>query len=146
MLKETRPNRVLWCQSLGFLAIIAVCLLDEWVGLSALILDGNAFISDFRESALKMLLVLSVWLLVSGATRRVIARMDYLESFVRVCSWCRRVRYKDRWVRFEVFFKEGFDTPTTHGICDECLKKAQADTESTTAAISATPAPGEVPG
>jgi hypothetical protein len=41
---------------------------------------------------------------------------------MRVCSWCRRINYKGEWVALEQFMKEGFDTPTTHGICPECLE------------------------
>jgi len=53
MFKEARPSKVLLYQSVGFLAIIALCMLDELIGLSSLLLGNQPYISDFRQSILK---------------------------------------------------------------------------------------------
>ena len=126
MEKEVRPTNVLLYQSAGFLAVIAVCWVDELVGLTQLIMGNVPYIAHFRESTLKMLLILCVWLLVAGATRRVLAHLRYLESFMKVCAWCRRIEYKGRWMRLEEFLEQGFDTPTSHGICAHCLEQRKA--------------------
>jgi hypothetical protein len=76
-----------------------------------------------------MLLVLTVWFLVSNSTRRIMERVRYLEKFMRVCSWCRRINYQGEWMPLEKFMRQGFDTPTTHGICHECLERQQAAAE-----------------
>jgi len=129
MNKEQRPAKVLVYQSVGFLVIIAVCLLDELAGLSSLIFGNQSYIFHFRETILKMLLILGVWLLVAGSTRRLLSHMRYLEGFFKVCSWCRRVEHKGRWMPVEEFFRQGFDTPTSHGICQTCLAKEKAALE-----------------
>jgi len=49
-----------------------------------------------------------------------------LEKFMRVCAWCRRIHFKGEWMPLEEFMRQGFDTPTTHGICTECLRQQQA--------------------
>jgi hypothetical protein len=76
----------------------------------------------FRRTTLDVLIVLAVWFLVSASTHRILERVRYLEQFMRVCAWCRRIDYKGEWMRLEDFMEQGFDTPTTHGICPECLK------------------------
>jgi len=119
-------SRVLRVQSLGFLVIIAVSLLNEFLDLRSLILENHPYISEFGGSALEMLIVLVVWLLVVGATRRVLQRVHYLEGFPRVCAWCHHICFKSRWVRFEEFLNREFDTPTTHGICPSCAQKQKA--------------------
>jgi hypothetical protein len=129
MLKVARPSKVLIYQSIGFLAIIGVCLLDELVGISALLFSNQTYISNFRQSILKVLLIFGVWLLVAGSTRRVLQHMRYLEAFMKVCAWCRRLEHKGHWMPIEEFFERGFDTPTSHGICQECLAKAKASIE-----------------
>jgi len=126
MFKEARPSKVLLYQSIGFLAIIGLCMLDELIGLSSLILGNQLFITDFRQSVLKVLLIFGVWLLVAGSTRRVLAQLKYLEEFMKVCAWCRRIEYQGRWMPLEEFFQQGFDTPTSHGICKECLDKTKS--------------------
>ena len=127
MNKRTRPlSKILICQSLGFLAIITLNWLDELLALPSLIFGNDSVIAAFRESSLKMVLVLGVWLLVAGSTRRIIARLDYLEGFMRICAWCHHIDFKGDWISLEDFLQRGFDTPTTHGICPNCLARQKA--------------------
>lgn len=123
MKKNSHLERIVFYQHFGFLAIIAICFLDELLKLPSLIFSDHPFAFVFRRSTLDMLLVLAVWLLVSRSTRRVLERIRYLEGFLRVCSWCRRINYHGDWMRLEDFMQQGFDTPTTHGICPECLQR-----------------------
>jgi hypothetical protein len=128
MEKKAHP-KVLLYQSAGFLAIIALSWIDEWLGLSTLIFGERPWFREFRQSALSMLLILAVWLLVATSTRRLLQRVQHLENFMRVCAWCRRIEYKNEWISFEKFLEQGFDTPTTHGICEGCLEQEKAALE-----------------
>lgn len=126
-MEKTSPiSKVMLYQSVGFIAIIALIFLDELLALPSLIFGENSLISDFRETSLKMLLILTVWFVVAGSTRRILARVRYLERFMRICAWCHHIDFKGQWVSLEDFLQRGFDTPTTHGICPICLAKQQA--------------------
>jgi hypothetical protein len=129
MEENMRFGKVLLCQSVGFIAIILLSWVDEVVGLRSLILGGHPYISDFRESTLEMLFVLAIWLIVVGTTRRLLTRVNHLEKFLRVCSWCRRIGNDGRWVQLEEFVSIKFDTLTSHGMCEDCLKKQEAALE-----------------
>jgi hypothetical protein len=130
MEKRVQPDRILISQSVGFLAIIAVCLFDDWAGLSALVFQDQAGIVNFREFALKMLVILCVWLIVGGSTRRILVESRHLAAFMRVCAWCRRIEHQGQWMPLEKFLRLGCERRTTHGICSECLQKARANLES----------------
>ena len=125
MKKNSQLTRIVLYQNLGFLGIMAICYLDELLKLPSLIFSDHPFAFVYRRSTLDMLLVLAVWFLVSASTRRILDRIRYLEKFMRVCSWCRRIDYNGEWMRLEEFMHQGFDTPTTHGICQECLRQQQ---------------------
>lgn len=112
-------------QNIGFLAIIVLCFLDDLLQLPVLIFSDHPFAFVFRRSTLDMLLVLAVWFVVSRSTRRILARVQYLERFMRVCAWCRRIYFKGEWMPLEEFMRQSFDTPTTHGICKDCLARQQ---------------------
>jgi hypothetical protein len=120
-----RLTRIVTYQNLGFLAVIVLCYLDELFKLPSLIFSNHPFAFMYRRSTLEMLLFLAVWLLVNSSTRRLLQRVRHLEDFMRVCAWCRRIDYKGEWVKLEKFMREGFDTPTTHGICPECMQRQQ---------------------
>ncbi len=123
MEKKSRLTKIVLYQNVGFLAIIVLCYLDELLKLPSLIFSNHPFEFVYRRSTLEMLLFLAVWLLVSGSTHRLLKRVRQLEDFMRVCAWCRRIDYKGEWMRLEDFMEQGFDTPTTHGICPECLQR-----------------------
>jgi len=126
MKKNSQLTKIILYQNLGFLGIILLCFLDELLKLPSLIFSDHPFAFVNRRSTLEMLLVLGVWFLVSTSTRRILERIRYLEKFMRVCAWCRRINYQDEWMPLEQFMRQGFDTPTTHGICTDCFNKQQA--------------------
>ncbi len=129
MKKNSHLTKIVLYQNLGFLATMILCFLDDLLKLPALIFSDHPFAFVHRRSTLEFLLVLGVWFLVSMSTRRILERVRYLEKFMRVCAWCRRINYRDEWMRLEEFMQQGFDTPTTHGICAECLQKQQEAVE-----------------
>jgi len=126
MEKGTKLAKVFLYQNLGFLVVIALGFLDEMTRLSSLVFGDAAQTWEFRRSTLGMLLVLSVWFLVSMSTRRILNRLQYLENFMRVCAWCHHIDFKSQWITMEEFMRQGFDTPTTHGICPTCLAQQKA--------------------
>lgn len=123
MQANSQLTRIIIYQNLGFLCIMVIGYLDEVIKLPSLIFSDHPFAFVFRRTTLDMLMVLAVWFLVSVSTRRILERIRYLEKFMRVCAWCRRIDYKGEWMRLEDFMEQGFDTPTTHGICPECLQR-----------------------
>ena len=124
MNKARRLSKILLYQGLGFLAIVMLCWTDVLLDLPGLIFkDHPGFSLPIWSCLLQTLLVLTVWFLVSSSTRRVWRRLEHLEGFMQVCSWCRQIDYKGRWMPFEEFLKQSFDTPTTHGICQRCMQE-----------------------
>ena len=126
MKKNSPLTRIVVFQNLGFLVILLICYLDDLLKLPALVFSGHPFAFLFRRTTLEFLLVLAVWFLVSNSTRRILEHVQYLEKFMRVCAWCRRIHFQGEWMPLEKFMRQGFDTPTTHGICTECLQKQPA--------------------
>ena len=126
---KSKLAKVFLYQNIGFLVIIILGFLDELIRLSSLLFNGQPFVWEFRRSTLGMLLVLAVWFVVSTSTRRILDRIRYLEKFMRVCAWCHHIDHKGRWMPMEEFLRQGFDTPTTHGICPKCLAEQRAALE-----------------
>jgi hypothetical protein len=126
MKKNSQLTKIIVYQNLGFLGIMVLGFLDDLIKLPSLIFSGHSFDFLYQRTTLEMLLIFAVWFLVSNSTRRIMERLQYLEKFMRVCSWCRRINYQDRWMPLEEFMRQSFDTPTTHGICKDCLERQQA--------------------
>lgn len=98
---------LLWIEGAGFLTLAIMAWFDE-------------FHSGWQESALESGAVLAVWAIVHFFTWRLIARLHYLEGFLRVCAWCKKVDYESKWMPIEEFLGQRFQTEATHGICPAC--------------------------
>jgi hypothetical protein len=121
-------NRVLWYESFGFGLILILCWINKIVDLPHLLVGGDLHASKWRDSTMETVLILLIWAFVHSLTRRLVARLHYLEGMLRVCAWCRKVGHGDRWMRLEEYFAEDFQIGTTHGVCPECLKALEEDT------------------
>src|SRR5579859_8191786 len=121
-------SKVLWYECFGFGLILLLSWLNKVVDLPSLLVGGSAHASKLRDSAIETVLILLIWAFVHSLTRRLVARLHYLEGMLRVCAWCRKVGHGDRWVRLEQYFAEDFQIGTTHGVCPDCLVKLEEDT------------------
>jgi hypothetical protein len=128
MYVQKSGSRVLWYECFGFGLILLLCWLNKLVDLPYLLVGGEAHASKWRDSAMETVLVLLIWAFVHSLTRRLVARLHYLEGMLRVCAWCRKVGHGERWMRLEDYFAEDFKIGTTHGVCPECLQRLEEDT------------------
>jgi hypothetical protein len=116
------PAKIYGIEAIGFSAIIALSWADELIGLPGVIWGGPAS-SNWREAALETFVTLLVWLSVHIVTRKLMTRLRYLEEFLIVCAWCRKIGHKNEWIPIEEYFARHLDTKTSHGICPECARK-----------------------
>ena len=122
MPRSQKTRRILWYQAAGFLTIIALSWLDELLSLPSVLFGGMAH-SNWRESAMETVVIMLVWIPSFVLTRRLLARLFYLENFLRICAWCRKIGHQDQWLPIEEYFSRGFAIETSHSICPECARE-----------------------
>ena len=118
-------RRLELAEVLGFGVIVAVIWLDELFDLPHRLLGAPVSPTRLEEAALESLGVVLLAIAVLVFTRRLIRRVVYLESYITLCAWCRRVRRDDQWLSIEAFFAQ-HQARTSHGICPACEAKARA--------------------
>ena len=72
---------------------------------------------------IRTVVIVLIWIWVHLATRQLLKRLHYLEEFLRVCSWCRKVSSGHEWIDMERYLNSKFATKTSHGMCPDCLRK-----------------------
>ena len=123
-----RPSLIVVYEVIGFLAIIALSWFNEMFGLPRLIFGSEHQGGWWHESLLETSIILVVAIPVVMATRRLVRQLHYLEDFLRLCAWCRKLHLEGEWVPVEEFLQRKFDARTSHSICPACkaeLRKAQ---------------------
>lgn len=115
-------GRLTRIEAIGFGSVIALVWLDEVLDLPHVLFGDPVSPTRFMEAAWEsgVLLVLATVVLV--VTRRLVAQVAYLESYVVLCAWCRRVRSDEEWLGFEAYLS-AHRTDTSHGMCPDCEAK-----------------------
>ena len=113
---------ILWIEAIGFISIITLSWLDEMIGLPRLLFGAPPPV-NWHEAVIETVIVLLAWLSVHTLTKRLLERLHYLEEFLRVCAWCRKIAHDDEWLPIEEYFSREFATKTSHGLCPDCAKK-----------------------
>lgn len=125
MSAQTHVSRILWYEAIAFLAIIVLSWVNELSDLPYLV-GGLPYVPNWRESALETLIVLLVAVPVMILTKRLVSRLYYLQGFLRVCAWCRKLEHESEWIPLEEFFERKFKTETSHGMCQACFDAEKA--------------------
>jgi hypothetical protein len=127
--KEPPPRQVvywqkalLW-QSLGFLIVLVLTWSDAIFDLAHVILGLPHREFDINRTAITTVVILFLWILSGYKIYLVVSRLSYLESFLHVCAWCRKIEYNDRWLSLEAHFTQKTGGKVSHGICPECSEK-----------------------
>ena len=117
---KTIARTVLWFEIGAFSLLIAISWVDELLGMPAR-LFGGPHLPNIPEAVLETIVILLVAIPIVMRTRRVVARLFYLEGFLKVCAWCQKVEQEGHWVPIAEFFQQRFDARTSHGICPDCF-------------------------
>ena len=85
-----QASQILTVEIIGFLVIIALSWANELYGLPSLIFGGGHRV-NWPESLLETAIIALVAIPVLVLTRRLVLRLHYLEGFMGVCGWCRKL-------------------------------------------------------
>jgi hypothetical protein len=117
-------RRVAQLVTVAFAGIIFVSWVNEIYDLPYLLHLGEASAPNYFESAIETLWALFVLFLVLVSTRALLKKIRYLEGFLPVCSFCKKIRVEDQtWVSIEAYLRERSDVKMTHSLCPPCAKK-----------------------
>jgi hypothetical protein len=121
---KTYISRILWYQGIGFLILLIFPWIVEISDLPVNFGIGNISF-NWHECLLENIIVVAVAIPVMLLTRQLLSRLYYLEGFLRVCAWCKKLENIDEWIPIEDYLKQKFKTESSHGICPECYKEAK---------------------
>ena len=121
MQKQRRYEKlILLLELIGFGGVLFLIWLDEYLDIPFRYLGALKTPPRPQEFWFEACAVLFLGIAVVAATLWVFRRLRFLEDFIRVCAWCRKVEVAQQWVSFEDYMKLQHDVKSTHGICPEC--------------------------
>lgn len=122
MSKTLLTRAILLYEALGFALVIGVIWADETLDLAYYLLGVRGTLR-WQEALLESGLVFLLGLLTLSLTYRDLARIRYLEGFLSVCSYCKRIRVGERWVPIEQYVADHSAAFFSHGLCPDCMRR-----------------------
>ena len=83
---------------------------------------ASATPANYSESILESTLILLLALTIIFLTHTILQRLKFLEGLLPICSFCKKIRSKDRWIPIEQYISSHSKADFTHGLCPECLE------------------------
>jgi len=120
-------RRLLQLQMISFCGIILAIWAGEVYDFPHLIFGTPPREMNLYAPAISTAWVLFVLALALAAIRSLIKRVRYLEGFLRVCSFCKKINIgvegEEKWVSFEQYFHTHSEARMTHSLCAPCAKE-----------------------
>ena len=121
-------RRMVLYEAMGIAIIIVLRWADEVFDLPHLFLGAPPTPVNWQEAALESGLVALVGIFIIALTRRFLAEIRYLEGFLVLCAFCKKVKVdEDRWIPLEEFVTEHAEVRFSHSYCPACLRQHYGD-------------------
>jgi hypothetical protein len=113
---------LLW-HGLGFTVLVVLTWFDALFDLTHYLLGEEPRTRNIGEVAIKTAVIVVLWIGSGYKLYRIVSRLSYLENFLHVCSWCRKIQHQDMWLSLEEHFQRRTGGEVSHGICPDCAER-----------------------
>ena len=96
---------------------------DELFDLPNLLFGAPPKPSNIIEAMYESTVFLVLGTLVILFTRRALRRLQYLEGFLPVCSFCKQIRVGSEWIPVEQYISQRSEVVFSHSFCPSCTLK-----------------------
>ncbi len=121
MTKRKMSKKIILYELLGFGVIILFLWLDEILDLPHFLFGAKATPINLIESIFETSIILGLCIVIIICTFKMLEKIKYLEGFLPVCLFCKRILVKDEWVEIEDYIKEHSEAECTESLCPDCL-------------------------
>jgi hypothetical protein len=134
-------KRALFWHGAGFIIIVALLWTDEIFNLKFHLFGGEPEEINFLRVTATSGVLIVLWMFSAYKIYQVVSRLTYLESFLRICSWCHKLQADKEWLAVEYYFAQETGRKMSHGICPACAAKFAANLGRTLDPVGVEPAP-----
>ncbi|MCE5249877.1 hypothetical protein LLG96_06615 [bacterium] len=123
MHKRKFENRIVLCEIIGFTIAVFMLFADEVFDLPHYLLGAPATPINWVESFMESGFVIVLAIITISNSCCNLNKIKYLEGFLPVCSFCKKIKTGDTWIPIEEYISKNSNAVFSHGFCPECAKK-----------------------
>ena len=80
----------------------------------------------YKATRIESVAVMFLGLLVVITSGILLERIRYLQGFLPVCRWCRKIKVGDQWMSITTYLEDYTEEAASFGLCPSCAEKRQA--------------------
>ena len=120
MKHNLKKNPIIIVECSIFMLVLLIIWMDEFVDIPHHVFHASPAPYRIEEYLFETFSIVLLAIFVIITTYYFEKRIHQLESFLRVCAWCRKVFVNDKWIDLEEYLSTEYQTKSTHGICPDC--------------------------
>ena len=110
-------------QCLGFVLLVGFIWADESFDLSNRLFNQPKASFNIVEAISESGIAICLAFAVVWYTTNLVHHIKYLEGFISLCAFCKKVHVHDNWIPLEEYLTQQTDAEFSHGFCPECAQK-----------------------
>ncbi len=125
-----REKQIIMVEAIGFFIVVIAVWFNEFYDLPHYLFGMPLERFNYHEAGFESVFVLVLAAVIIAVTRRLIRRVEQLEAFLPICSFCKKIRKvgadpfkQDSWVQLELYIEAKTGSEFSHGLCPECAEK-----------------------
>lgn len=122
MFNKKSCRRLCIVQGIAFLVVIVFLWMEEVLDLPAK-LGGMPTPINWLESFMETVVISVLGSFTIVLTYTLQKRITMLQSFIVMCSYCRKVKVDGKWQNLEHYLQSKTATRFSHGMCPDCAKE-----------------------
>ena len=107
----------------GFAIVIFLLWADEVFDIPHKLFGADPTPINCIESLIETVIVFVLGVFTTLMSWMFLNRIKYLEGFLIVCSFCKRIQVNENWISIEDYIKSHSGVKFSHGLCPECTKR-----------------------
>ena len=123
MTKKGLTRKLILAELIGFAIVIFMLWANEVFDVPSLLFGAQATPINWVESIFETALVIVLCGCTTFFTWRLLERIKYLEGFLPVCSFCKRIRVSEDWIPIEDYISKRSEAVFSHSLCPDCAEK-----------------------
>jgi hypothetical protein len=120
---KTLVKRITQLIVIAFVGVVAFSWINEIYDLPYLVYQAPPTPVNYFEAWMETGWAMFVMLLVLSSTQALLKQIRYMEGFLPVCSFCKKIRVEHDWVPIEHYLHEHSRVKMTHSLCPVCAKE-----------------------
>ncbi|MFH1081037.1 MAG: hypothetical protein V1766_12410 [Pseudomonadota bacterium] len=118
-------KRILASELMGFLIVIMIVWLDEFIDLPHKLFGAPATHVNYIESIFETIIISVLAVIVILITHTLLKRI--LTGILPVCSFCKNIRVDGRWLPIDSYIRDHSEADFSHSICPQCAEENYGD-------------------